>query len=553
MTDAADAATKKPVERPHVPERSTSDADPRVEPRENGVRPAATEEVLVLDFGGQYSQLIARRIRECGVFSELLPHDTEIERIKERAPRALVLSGGPASVYSEGAPALRKELLELGIPVLGICYGMQLMVHELGGRVELAPAGEFGRTSLALRDGGGRLLAGLPSEQQCWMSHRDTVFEPPPGFTALASSPESPVAATEDTERQLYGIQFHPEVVHTPYGTEILTRFLRDVAGCRERWSPASVIEEQVEAIRAQVGEARAICGLSGGVDSATAALLVHRAIGDRLTCVFVDHGMMRKDEAEQVVTAFREQHGINLIHVDAVDRFLNRLAGIEDPETKRKIIGEEFIRVFEEEASKVEDARFLVQGTLYSDVIESGGDGRAAATIKSHHNVGGLPEEMEMELVEPLRTLFKDEVRAVAAELGLPERFVWRQPFPGPGLAIRVVGGEVTRERLAIVREADAILQEEIRAAGLYRELWQSFCVLPVVRSVGVQGDERSYAYPIVIRAVTSDDAMTADWARLPYDLLERVSGRIINEVPGVNRVTLDLTSKPPGTIEWE
>ncbi|MDX6606315.1 MAG: hypothetical protein QOD14_855 [Solirubrobacterales bacterium] len=516
-------------------------------------RGRAHEEVLVLDFGGQYSQLIARRIRECGVFSELLPHDTPLEEIKDRGPMGLVLSGGPASVYADGAPALRRELLELGIPVLGICYGMQLMVHELGGKVEQAPAGEFGRSQLTLRDGGGTLLEGLPAEQQCWMSHRDTVFEPPPGFTALASSTESPVAAVEDTERGLYGIQFHPEVVHTPFGTEILTRFLRDVARCREKWSPASVIEEQVESIRAQVGEARAICGLSGGVDSATAALLVHRAIGDRLTCVFVDHGMMRKDEAEQVVTAFREQHGIQLVHVEAADRFIDRLAGVDDPETKRKIIGEEFIRVFEEEAAKVEDARFLVQGTLYSDVIESGGDGRAAATIKSHHNVGGLPEEMEMELVEPLRMLFKDEVRAVAAELDLPERFVWRQPFPGPGLAIRVVGGEVTRERLEIVREADAILQEEIRAAGLYRQLWQSFCVLPVVRSVGVQGDERSYAHPIVIRAVTSDDAMTADWARLPYDLLERVSNRIINEVRGVNRVTLDLTSKPPGTIEWE
>ena len=515
--------------------------------------PAGLEEVLVLDFGGQYSQLIARRIRECGVFSELLPHDTPIEQIERRAPSALVLSGGPASVYSDGAPALRDELLELGIPVLGICYGMQLMVHELGGRVEQAPAGEFGRTALTLSDGGGQLLAGLPPEQQCWMSHRDTVFEPPPGFAALASSPESPVAACEDRERGLYGIQFHPEVVHTPHGTEVLTRFLREIAGCRERWSPASVIDDQVEAIRAQVGEARAICGLSGGVDSATAALLVHRAIGDRLTCVFVDHGMMRKDEAEQVVEAFRDRLGVPLVHVDAADRFLERLAGVDEPESKRKIIGEEFIRVFEEEAARIEDARFLVQGTLYSDVIESGGDGRAAATIKSHHNVGGLPEEMEMKLVEPLRTLFKDEVRVVAAELGLPDRFVWRQPFPGPGLGIRVVGGEVTRERLEILRDADAILQEEIRAANLYRELWQSFCVLPVVRSVGVQGDERSYAYPIVIRAVTSDDAMTADWARLPYDLLERVSARIINEVRGVNRVTLDITSKPPGTIEWE
>jgi GMP synthase (glutamine-hydrolysing) len=553
MTEAASAASDDSQARVHVPERSVPGAEPELVEVDKSAPAQATEEVLVLDFGGQYSQLIARRIRECGVFSELLPHDTPLERIKERGPKGLVLSGGPASVYADGAPVLRQELLDLGIPVLGICYGMQLMVHELGGRVEQAPAGEFGRSELTLRDGGGTLLEGLPAEQPCWMSHRDTVFEPPPGFTALASSSESPVAAFENTERGLYGIQFHPEVVHTPYGTEILTRFLRDVAECRERWSPASVIEEQVSAIRAQVGEARAICGLSGGVDSATAALLVHRAIGERLTCVFVDHGMMRKDEAEQVVTAFREEHGIQLVHVDAADRFIDRLAGVDDPETKRKIIGEEFIRVFEEEAGRVEDARFLVQGTLYSDVIESGGDGRAAATIKSHHNVGGLPEEMEMELVEPLRMLFKDEVRAVAAELGLPERFVWRQPFPGPGLAIRVVGGEVTRERLEIVREADAVLQEEIRAAGLYRELWQSFCVLPVVRSVGVQGDERSYAHPIVIRAVTSDDAMTADWARLPYDLLERVSNRIINEVRGVNRVTLDLTSKPPGTIEWE
>jgi GMP synthase (glutamine-hydrolysing) len=553
MTEAASAASDDTQARVHVPERTVPGSEPELREVSKPAPAQATEEVLVLDFGGQYSQLIARRIRECGVFSELLPHDTPLERIKERGPKGLVLSGGPASVYADGAPALRKELLDLGIPVLGICYGMQLMVHELGGRVEQAPAGEFGRSQLTLRDGGGKLLEGLPAEQQCWMSHRDTVFEPPPGFAALASSTESPVAAFESTDRGLYGIQFHPEVVHTPYGTEILTRFLRDIVGAKERWSPASVIEEQVSAIQAQVGDARAICGLSGGVDSATAALLVHRAIGDRLVCVFVDHGMMRKDEAEQVVTAFREQHGIQLVHVDAADRFLDRLAGVDDPETKRKIIGEEFIRVFEEESAKVEDARFLVQGTLYSDVIESGGDGRAAATIKSHHNVGGLPEEMEMELVEPLRMLFKDEVRAVAAELGLPERFVWRQPFPGPGLAIRVVGGEVTRERLEIVREADAILQEEVRAAGLYRELWQSFCVLPVVRSVGVQGDERSYAHPIVIRAVTSDDAMTADWARLPYDLLERVSARIINEVRGVNRVVYDISSKPPATIEWE
>ncbi len=513
----------------------------------------AREEVLVLDFGGQYSQLIARRIRECGVFAELLPHTIELERIRERHPAALVLSGGPASVYSEGAPELRRELLELGIPVLGICYGMQAMVHALGGRVEGAEAGEFGRTPLVLADGGGRLLSGLPREQQCWMSHRDSVFEPPPDFVALASSPGSPVAACESAERGLYGIQFHPEVVHTPYGSQILDRFLREVAGLEERWSPASVIEEQVERIRAQVGDGAIVCGLSGGVDSATAAALVHRAVGDQLTCVLVDHGLLRKDEAQQVVRTFRDL-GIKLMHVEAQDRFLERLAGVTEPETKRKIIGEEFIRVFEEEAERLADARFLVQGTLYSDVIESGGDGRAgAATIKSHHNVGGLPDDLELELVEPLRMLFKDEVRAVAAELGLPDRIVWRQPFPGPGLGIRIVGGEVTAERLEILREADAILQEEIRAAGLYRELWQSFCVLPVVRSVGVQGDGRSYAYPVVVRAVTSADAMTADWARLPYDLLERVSNRIINEVPGVNRVALDISSKPPATIEWE
>jgi GMP synthase (glutamine-hydrolysing) len=511
----------------------------------------AIEEVLVLDFGGQYSQLIARRIRECGVFAELLPTTTSIERIRERQPKALILSGGPASVYEPGAPAFPTQLLDLEIPILGICYGMQAMVLALGGRVESAEAGEFGRTDLHLRDGGGRLLGGLPEEQSCWMSHRDVVFEPPEGFTALASSPSSPVAACELPDRGLYGIQFHPEVVHTPYGTEILTRFLRDVAGCEQQWSPQSVIAEQVAKIQAQVGDGRVICGLSGGVDSSVAALLVHRAVGERLTCVFVDHGLMRMNEAEQVVEAFR-QFGIPLIHVDAEERFLAKLAGEDDPERKRKIIGEEFIRVFEEEAAKLEDVGFLVQGTLYSDVIESGGSDHAA-TIKSHHNVGGLPDEFDFDLVEPLRMLFKDEVRAVGAELGMPERMVWRQPFPGPGLGIRIVGGEVNKERLDILRNADAILQEEIRAAELYRQLWQSFCVLPVVRSVGVQGDGRTYAYPIVIRAVTSDDAMTADWARLPYDLLERVSNRIINEIRDVNRVALDISSKPPATIEWE
>ncbi len=511
------------------------------------------EEVLVLDFGGQYSQLIARRLRECGVYAEMLPHDADLGLIRERAPRALVLSGGPASVHDPGAPGLRRELLELGIPVLGICYGMQVMVQELGGRVEAAERGEFGRTELELTEDGGRLMAGLPGEQQCWMSHRDCVYEPPAGFRALASSPGSPVAAVESTERGLYGIQFHPEVVHTPHGQLILERFLREIAGCGERWTAASVIDEQVERIRGQVGEGGVICGLSGGVDSATAAALVHRAVGDQLTCVFVDHGLLRKGEAEQVVEAFREGLGIRLIHVDARERFLKRLAGVDDPERKRKIIGETFIRVFEEEARRLPGVSHLVQGTLYSDVIESGGDGTGTATIKSHHNVGGLPDDLELDLVEPLRMLFKDEVRAVASELGLSDRMVWRQPFPGPGLAIRVVGGEVNEERLEILREADAILQEEVRAAGLYRELWQSFCVLPVVRSVGVQGDGRTYAYPIVIRAVTSDDAMTADWARLPYDLLERASNRIINEVAGVNRVALDISSKPPATIEWE
>jgi GMP synthase (glutamine-hydrolysing) len=511
----------------------------------------ATEEVLVLDFGGQYSQLIARRIRECGVFSELLPATAQVDSIRERKPKALVLSGGPASVYEPGAPDFPTQLLDLDVPMLGICYGMQVMVQALGGRVEGAEAGEFGRAELTLRDGGGRLLGGLPEEQTCWMSHRDRVFEAPEGFAALASTPGSPVAAVEAADRGLYGIQFHPEVVHTPYGTEVLTRFLRDIAGCEDEWSAASVIDEQVEKIRTQVGEGRLVCGLSGGVDSSVAALLVHRAVGERLTCVFVDHGLMRLNEAEQVVAAF-EQFGIPLIHVDAEERFLARLKGVDDPEAKRKIIGEEFIRVFEEEAEKIEDATYLVQGTLYSDVIESGGSD-AAATIKSHHNVGGLPEDLGLDLVEPLRMLFKDEVRAVGAELGMPERMVWRQPFPGPGLAIRIVGGEVTRERLDVLRAADAILQEEIRAAELYRQLWQSFCVLPVVRSVGVQGDGRTYAYPIVIRAVTSDDAMTADWARLPYDLLEKVSNRIINEIQEVNRVALDISSKPPATIEWE
>jgi GMP synthase (glutamine-hydrolysing) len=521
----------------------------------------ATEQVLVLDYGGQYSQLIARRVRDCGVFSELLPHHVPLEEIAKRRPRGIILSGGPASVYADGAPALERGLLELGVPVLGICYGMQLLVHELGGRVEQADVGEFGRSSLTVSDGG-VLLRDMPREQTCWMSHRDTVFAPPPGFTALASSTASPVAAVEDAERGIYGIQFHPEVVHTPYGQEILTRFLTEVCGCAPTWSAASIVEEQIQRIRRQVGDGKVICGLSGGVDSSVAALLVHRAVGEQLTCVFVDHGLMRKDEGEQVVRTFRDTFKVPLVAVDAEDRFLARLRGVVEPEAKRKAIGAEFIRVFEEEAAKLAagdddphqagEASFLVQGTLYSDVIESGG-GTGAATIKSHHNVGGLPDDLRFELVEPLRALFKDEVRAVGAELGLPERLVWRQPFPGPGLAIRVVGGEATKERLDVLREADHILQEEIRAAGLYRELWQSFCVLPDVRTVGVQGDERTYGHVVVIRAVTSDDAMTADWARLPYDLLEQIASRMMGELREVNRVVLDITSKPPGTIEWE
>jgi GMP synthase (glutamine-hydrolysing) len=514
-------------------------------------RPQAVDEVVVLDYGGQYSQLIARRVRECGVFSELLPHHVGAEEVARRRPKGLILSGGPASVYADGAPRLDRELLELGIPVLGICYGMQLVALSLGGRVEGAEVGEFGRSRLTVHDPG-TLLAGLPADQTCWMSHRDTVFDAPPGFTALASSTESPVAAFESRERAIYGIQFHPEVVHTPYGQEILKTFLRDVCGCDMGWSAASIVEEQIARIRDQVGDAKVICGLSGGVDSSVAALLVHRAVGDQLTCVFVDHGLMRKNEGEQVISAFRDTFKVPLVAVDAESRFLDKLRGVTEPERKRKIIGAEFIRVFEEEAARIGDARFLVQGTLYSDVIESGG-GTGAATIKSHHNVGGLPDDLEFELVEPLRALFKDEVRAVGAELGLPERLVWRQPFPGPGLAIRVVGGEATRERLDVLRDADFILQDEIRKAGLYRELWQSFCVLPDVRTVGVQGDERTYGHVVVIRAVTSDDAMTADWARLPYDLLEQIAARMIGELREVNRVVLDITSKPPGTIEWE
>jgi GMP synthase (glutamine-hydrolysing) len=515
------------------------------------VAESAPEErpVLVLDLGGQYAQLIARRVREARVYSELVSHRISAAEARARRPRALVLSGGPASVYADGAPRIDPELFSLGIPTLGICYGMQLMAQELGGAVERTGVSEFGKTAVRV---GGRLGEGLPEEQTAWMSHRDSVAAPPEGAEVTASSPAAPIAAFEDPKRRLYGVQFHPEVVHTPHGQDLLKNFLYEVADAPPTWTAAAVIEEQVERIRAQVGSERILCALSGGVDSAVAALLVHKAVGDQLVCVFVDHGLLRKNEAAQVVETFEGHFHVPLVHVSAEERFLARLDGVSDPEQKRKAVGEEFIRVFEEESARLGKIRFLVQGTLYSDVIESGGDDAVAAKIKSHHNVGGLPEDMEMDLVEPLRLLFKDEVRRVGEELGLPEAMVWRQPFPGPGLAIRIIG-EVNHERLEILREADSILQEEVRRAGLYRELWQSFTVLPAIRSVGVQGDERTYGYPIVIRAVTSDDAMTADWARLPYDLLETISSRIVNEVPAVNRVVLDITSKPPSTIEWE
>ena len=514
--------------------------------------PAAPPEerpVLVIDLGGQYSQLIARRVREARVYSELVGHRLSAAEVAARNPAALILSGGPASVYADGAPDLDTAIFDLGIPTLGICYGMQLMARDLGGEVERTGASEFGKAELEA--GESDLFRDLPTDQTVWMSHRDSVTAAPAGAVVTASSPSTPIAAFEDAARRLYGVQFHPEVGHTPSGQDILKNFLYEVAGAPPTWTPAAVIEEQVERIRAQVGSNRVICGLSGGVDSAVAALLVYKAVGDQLTCVFVDHGFMRSNEAEQVAETFGGHFHVPLVHVQAQKRFLTRLAGITDPEEKRKIVGEEFIRVFEEEARKLGDVRFLVQGTLYSDVIESGGSDEAAL-IKSHHNVGGLPADMRMELVEPLRLLFKDEVRRVGAELGLPERMVWRQPFPGPGLAIRIIG-DVTEERLAVLRRADAILLEEIRRADLYRELWQSFAVLPAIRSVGVQGDERTYAYPVVIRAVSSEDAMTADWARIPYDVLEGISSRIINEIPGVNRVVYDISSKPPATIEWE
>jgi GMP synthase (glutamine-hydrolysing) len=522
--------------------------------------PDRLDTVLVVDFGAQYAQLIARRVREARVYSELVPHTTPVAELLAREPKAIILSGGPSSVYAEGAPRVDPTLFEVGIPTFGICYGFQAMAASLGGGVERTGTAEFGGTGLRVTAAESTLFHGLPREQSVWMSHGDAVVAAPPGFEIVARTSHTPVAAFEDLDRRLAGVQFHPEVLHTEHGQAVLEHFLYEIAGCRPTWTIDNVIEDGIEAIRAQVGDGHAVCGLSGGVDSAVAAALVQRAIGEQLTCVFVDHGLLREGEAEQVERDFVAATGVDLKVVDAQERFLGALAGVRDPEEKRKIIGREFIRVFEQAAREVvEEAGsqgasvdFLVQGTLYPDVVESGG-GTGAANIKSHHNVGGLPEDLGFELVEPLRTLFKDEVRRVGLQLELPEAIVWRQPFPGPGLGIRIVG-EVTADRLETLRAADAIARQELTAAGLDRDIWQCPVVLlGDVRSVGVQGDERTYGHPVVLRPVSSEDAMTADWSRVPYGVLARISNRITNEVRAINRVVLDVTSKPPGTIEWE
>ncbi|MCI3922804.1 glutamine-hydrolyzing GMP synthase [Paenibacillus sp. TRM 82003] len=507
------------------------------------------ELVVVLDFGGQYNQLIARRIRDLGVYSELLPYNTSAERIRELAPKGIVFSGGPASVYGENSPLVDEGVYELGLPILGICYGMQMMSHQLKGKVERAGKREYGKAMVRFA-GDCRLTSGMDAEQQVWMSHSDLVTEAPAGFAIDASTDHAPIAAMSHRERNLFAVQFHPEVRHTTYGNDMIKNFLFEVCGCEGDWSMTTFIDDTIRDIREQVGDGKVLCALSGGVDSSVVAALIHRAIGDRLTCMFIDHGLLRKGEAESVMETFVGKFDMKVVKIDARERFMSKLAGVDDPEQKRKIIGNEFIYVFQEESAKFDDFEFLAQGTLYTDIVESGT--ATAQTIKSHHNVGGLPKDIKFKLVEPLKALFKDEVRKVGEECGLPPEIVWRQPFPGPGLAIRVLG-EVTEDKLEIVRESDAILREEIAKAGLDREIWQYFTALPNMKSVGVMGDERTYSYTVGIRAVTSIDGMTADWARIPWDVLEIISTRIVNEVDNVNRIVYDITSKPPATIEWE
>ncbi len=510
------------------------------------------EGILVIDFGGQYNQLIARRVREENVYCEVAPYSKALEAVKEKNPKGIIFTGGPASVYAENAPTVPKELFEMGVPILGICYGAQIMAHLMGGKVERPVLKEYGRVKVGITDNfiSSDIFDGIPLENECWMSHTDHIGNVPQGFRVTSSTKHCLVASMENTDKKMYAVQFHPEVEHTPFGRKLLRNFVYNVCGCSGNWTMANFAEQKIAEIKEVVKDKKVLCALSGGVDSSVAAVMVHHAIGDQLTCVFVDHGLLRKDEGDQVETLFKEKFHMNLIRVNAQERFLNRLKGFDEPEKKRKIIGEEFIRVFEEEALKLGEIDFLLQGTIYPDVVESGsGD---AAVIKSHHNVGGLPEDMKLKLLEPLRLLFKDEVRKVGEELEMPSEVVWRQPFPGPGLAIRCLG-EVTEEKLEIIKESDAILREEIKTNGLENEIWQYFTVLPNIKSVGVMGDERTYVHTVGIRAVTSVDGMTSDWARIPYNVLEKISNRIVNEVEQVNRIVYDITSKPPSTIEWE